>query len=48
MTSSQTYPIAIAISTSFVTDVDFTFATAIWRPGPRRYSRRASATHSGH
>ena len=23
-------------------------AAAIWRPGPRRYSRRASATHSGH
>ena len=38
----------MSASSTVVTEMAFAFATATRRPGPRRYSRRASATHVGH
>ena len=46
--TSSRYPMPMSTSNTVVTDVAFAFATATRRPGPWRYSRRASATHVGH
>ena len=42
------YPMPMSASSTLVTEMALAFATATRRPGPCRYSLRASATHVGH
>ncbi len=47
-TISSTYPMPMSTSSTLVTEMALAFAIATRRPGPLRYSLRASATHVGH